>query len=285
MAVIAGSAPSLSRALAAIRQALAEGRDLAQVVIGEADVRVVPPAARPTSGLPPWPSSTRDSATCSRGWDATCRPSGPRSCAGQDARNDRLRDQFLPETWWNADLPARFEDHRPAILGQVAVGSLATDILSLHGVRPSAAIGYSMGESAALVALGAWTERDLMASRLMASPLFATELAGPCMAARRVWGLEPSEPVDWVAGIVSCDLADARGRDSRTVARLSPDPQLGRPKRWSAAIGPRCGPWWIRWAAHGSSCRWSARCTARSAEPSSRSTGPSTTCRPSVPAA
>ncbi len=207
MAVIAGSAPSLSRALVVIRQALAEGRDLSQVVIGEVDVRVVPPAARQSHVSPVafvYPGLGNVFAGMGRALSALW----PEVLRDQDARNDRLRDQFLPETWWNADLPARFEDHRPAILGQVAVGSLATDILLLHGVRPSAAIGYSMGESAALVALGAWTDRDLMASRLMASPLFATELAGPCMAARRVWGLEPSEPVDWVAGIVSCDLAD-----------------------------------------------------------------------------
>ena len=67
---------------------------------------------------------------------------------------------------------------------------------------PDAAIGYSLGESAALVALRAWTDRDEMLRRLRSSPLFQTELAGPCDAARRVWGIPPAEPVDWVAGIV-----------------------------------------------------------------------------------
>ena len=37
-----------------------------------------------------------------------------------------------------------------------------------------------------------------------ASPLFRTELAGPCDAAHRAWGLAEGEPVDWVAGIVPC---------------------------------------------------------------------------------
>ena len=41
----------------------------------------------------------------------------------------------------------------------------------------------------------------------MASPLFATELAGTCEAARRFWNLQPGEPVDWVAGIVPCSSA------------------------------------------------------------------------------
>ena len=52
--------------------------------------------------------------------------------------------------------------------------------------------------------MGAWTRRDLLARELKSSPLFATELAGPCLAARRVWRLEESEPVGWTAGIVSC---------------------------------------------------------------------------------
>jgi acyl transferase domain-containing protein/3-hydroxymyristoyl/3-hydroxydecanoyl-(acyl carrier protein) dehydratase len=125
----------------------------------------------------------------------------------QDARNRRLRDQFVPGVFWDAAEFPRFEDHRTPILGQVAVGSLVTDILAFLGVRPDAAIGYSMGESAALVALGAWEDRDELADRLRRSPLFATELAGPCHAARRAWGLSDGEPADWLAGIVPCPAA------------------------------------------------------------------------------
>ena len=70
------------------------------------------------------------------------------------------------------------------------LGSLTTDLFRRLGVSPDAAIGYSMGESAALVSLGAWTDRDEMTRRLMASPLFATELAGTCLAAQAL--LEPA---------------------------------------------------------------------------------------------
>ena len=35
-----------------------------------------------------------------------------------------------------------------------------TDVLRGLGIVPDAAIGYSLGESAALVALRAWTDRD-----------------------------------------------------------------------------------------------------------------------------
>ncbi len=53
-----------------------------------------------------------------------------------------------------------------------------------------------------MFALRAWTERDEMRGRIHASPLFRTELAGPCEAARRAWGLAEGEPADWVAGVV-----------------------------------------------------------------------------------
>ena len=84
----------------------------------------------------------------------------------QDAENRSLRDQLAPEVWWNSEPPRKFADHRAPILGQVAVGSLVTDILLGLGIAPDAAIGYSMGESAALVALRAWTDRDELADRL-----------------------------------------------------------------------------------------------------------------------
>ncbi len=79
---------------------------------------------------------------------------------------------------------------------------MVSDLLRGFGVEPVAAIGYSLGESAALFALRAWTGRDEILRRMEQSPLFATELAGPCDAARRAWGLAEGEPVDWVAGVV-----------------------------------------------------------------------------------
>ncbi|MGO9463395.1 MAG: hypothetical protein ACLQVF_04440 [Isosphaeraceae bacterium] len=121
-----------------------------------------------------------------------------------DAESGTLRDQLEPALWWGRELPPVFPDHRAPIVGSVWVGSLVTEILRGFGVYPRAAIGYSMGESTALVALRAWTDRDLLLSRIRTSPLFEIDLAGPCEAARRHWELGPTEPVDWVAGVVSC---------------------------------------------------------------------------------
>ncbi len=120
----------------------------------------------------------------------------------QEAETRSLRDQFAPEVWWDPSQPHWSADHRVRILSQVALGSLVTDILRGLGITPDAAIGYSMGEAAALVALRAWRDRDELADRLRTSPLFATELVGPCDAARRAWGIPPGQPVNWAAGIV-----------------------------------------------------------------------------------
>lgn len=128
----------------------------------------------------------------------------------QESETRYLRDQLAPDVWWNGPLPSAFADHRVPILGQVSLGSLVTDILRSLGVNPDAAVGYSMGESAALVSLRAWRHRDEMFVRLRTSSLFESELAGPFDAARRVWGIPPTDPVEWMAGIVPRSVEDVR---------------------------------------------------------------------------
>ncbi len=93
-------------------------------------------------------------------------------------------------------------DTREKIIAQVALGGLTTDLVRMFGVQPDTAIGYSLGESAALFALRAWTDRDVMLRAINASTLFAGDLTGPYDAARRAWKLRPDEPVEWTAGLV-----------------------------------------------------------------------------------
>ena len=76
----------------------------------------------------------------------------------QDEQNECLRDQLDPGVWWSEKLPEASGDHRTAILGSVSASSLVTDVLRHLGLQPAAAIGYSLGETAALIALRAWTE-------------------------------------------------------------------------------------------------------------------------------
>ncbi|WP_406694715.1 beta-ketoacyl synthase N-terminal-like domain-containing protein [Singulisphaera sp. Ch08] len=126
----------------------------------------------------------------------------PEVLRGQDQETGFLRSQFSPETFWNGDLSQPFADQRAPILGQVSLGGMVSDLLRGFGVEPRATIGYSLGESSALFALRGWTERDEMLRRIQTSPLFRTELAGPCEAARRTWALAEDAPADWLAGIV-----------------------------------------------------------------------------------
>ncbi len=134
----------------------------------------------------------------------------------QDGETQRLRDQILPEVFWDSphsgsrSIESIAQKHRTLILGQVAFGTIVSDVLHSLGVEPHAAIGYSLGESSANFALRAWTERDEMLRRLLASPLFVSDLAGECNAARKAWNLSPSESVDWIAGIVPAPAEQVR---------------------------------------------------------------------------
>jgi PfaB family protein len=132
----------------------------------------------------------------------------PEVLRAQDAEIRYLRDQLDPAIWWNGGIAQSANDPQALILGQISIGSLVSDVLRGLAVAPTAAIGYSMGESAALVALRAWTDRDELLLRLRGSPLFRVELAGPCNAARQVWRLPAGEPVDWIAGIVPRSAED-----------------------------------------------------------------------------
>ncbi len=128
----------------------------------------------------------------------------------QDRESGFLKSQMKSGTFWNADPPERFDDHRPPIFGQVTLGTVVADLLRSLGVEPSASIGHSLGETTALFALRAWTTRDAMYREFASSPLFGSDLAGPCDAARAAWNLPQAEPVDWVAAIVAASPDRAR---------------------------------------------------------------------------
>ena len=119
----------------------------------------------------------------------------------QDGENERLCSQFVAPIFWDG-APEQVADARQKIFAQVALTGLTTDLLGMFGVRPDAAIGYSLGESAALFALRAWIDRDRMLQAMNASTLFAGDLTGSCDAAGKAWRLPAGEPVAWTAGLV-----------------------------------------------------------------------------------
>jgi PfaB family protein len=122
----------------------------------------------------------------------------------QDAENLLLRAQFQPELFWNGAPSSRInDDHRAVIFGQVATGCAVSDLVQRFGIHPAAVIGYSLGESAGLFSQRAWHDRDAMYGRMKDSTLFTDDLAGECRAARRAWGLEEDETVNWSLGVVA----------------------------------------------------------------------------------
>ncbi len=127
----------------------------------------------------------------------------------QGLENERLRDQVLPEFFWDDVDPASIRDNHPALLqGQTSMCAISSDVLRLLGFRPSASIGYSLGEMAGITAFRIWRSRDEMMDRMNSSTLFTHDLAGECRAAAEVWGTDG--PVDWLIGVIPCPASRVR---------------------------------------------------------------------------
>lgn len=126
-----------------------------------------------------------------------------------ERENLRLASQFAGgEFWSRGDL--REKTPQNLILSQVWLGSFVSDLLQHVGVMPKAVLGYSLGETTALLATRTWTDRDQLLSRMQESPLFIEQLASDRSAARKVWKLGPTEPCDWQAGVVNRSAAEVR---------------------------------------------------------------------------
>ncbi|MEV8397671.1 beta-ketoacyl synthase N-terminal-like domain-containing protein [Streptomyces niveus] len=88
----------------------------------------------------------------------------------------------------------------------------------LLGLRPDAALGYSSGESAALVALGAWPDASGLYDATRDSGLFTTELTGELRAVRRHWERLGVEGGHWSSYLVSAPLDAVRAELAVEVA-------------------------------------------------------------------
>ncbi|RKZ66365.1 MAG: 3-hydroxyacyl-[acyl-carrier-protein] dehydratase FabA [Candidatus Parabeggiatoa sp. nov. 3] len=62
-------------------------------------------------------------------------------------------------------------------------------------IQPQAAFGYSQGElSGMMYALGVWRDNKMLTESLPSSPLYQTQLTGPCFAAHQFWKLPLNLP-------------------------------------------------------------------------------------------
>lgn len=114
------------------------------------------------------------------------------------------------EGWQHDSLKNLASDTHKMMFSQVTFAMLSTDIVRYLGIEPQAAIGYSLGESAALFALRAWPERDLMYKRMEGSNLFREQLSGPCLAARRAWNIPSGSPFEWTVGLIQVPAAQVK---------------------------------------------------------------------------
>jgi len=138
----------------------------------------------------------------------------PEILRSMDAKTQQLKTQLLPDCyapwrvswepgWQKAAYEKIVSDPLNMIFGQVVHGGVVADLIKHFGIRPSAVIGYSLGESAGYFAMGMWPERGEMLQRMRKTDLFTTELAGPCNAARKVWNVAPDEDVNWCVAVVN----------------------------------------------------------------------------------
>lgn len=127
----------------------------------------------------------------------------PEAMRRQERENRWLKDQYRPELIWHSASTANLlSDHKAMIFGQVALGTALCDLLEIFGIRPSASLGYSLGESAALFGLRAWLDRDEMLQRMDAATLFGSDLVAPFDAARRAWNIPAGTAVPWISGVI-----------------------------------------------------------------------------------
>ncbi|MDB1088788.1 beta-ketoacyl synthase N-terminal-like domain-containing protein [Streptomyces sp. ACA25] len=103
----------------------------------------------------------------------------------------------------------------PGVFGQIwAVAELALlhTVFSREvlGLRPDAALGYSSGESTALVALGAWPDASGLYEATRDSGLFTTELTGELRAVRRYWQRRGIQGSQWSSYLVGAPLEAVR---------------------------------------------------------------------------
>lgn len=134
----------------------------------------------------------------------------PTILAEHEAKTAKLTAQLRPDLSWTADTATQDADPRGLLLAHVALGTFASDALRSLGVVPRAAIGYSLGETSALFAMGVWTDRDEILARVEQSSLFVRDLLGPCDLARRAWDLDAQIPVEWRVGVLACTVDEVR---------------------------------------------------------------------------
>lgn len=97
------------------------------------------------------------------------------------------------------------------IFGVTALAALHTRLTrDTLGLLPQAAIGYSSGESTALVALGAWPDAAALYADACAGELFTRDVTGEHRAARTVWQRLGITGRRWATHVVNAPVNEVR---------------------------------------------------------------------------
>ncbi|QQC92399.1 beta-ketoacyl synthase N-terminal-like domain-containing protein [Streptomyces alfalfae] len=97
------------------------------------------------------------------------------------------------------------------------------------GIQPRATVGYSSGESNALIALGAWSRLGQFVTQTHASPLFNGRLTEPFHTVNEYWRRQGLPPGQWAGYLVYAD-------PTAVEAALADEPQADL----MAVNAPRC---------------------------------------------
>jgi PfaB family protein len=131
-----------------------------------------------------------------------------------DAQTRQLKTQLVPQCYvpwrvsWEPGWQKQAYDNIVAdplhmIFGPVVHSGLVANLMAHFAIRPSAVIGYSLGESAGYFAMGVWPERGEMLQRMRKTDLFSHQLAGPCAALRNAWNVPAHAEVNWCVAVVN----------------------------------------------------------------------------------
>jgi len=209
LTLVAGDTDRLDRWIADAAAAVTDGREVN--MNGPGGICYSPhPVGRQAPAAFVFPGSGNHYAGMGRGIGVRW----PEILQAMDADTLHLKTQMIPSCYmpWRTSWTPGWEQDAETIIasdplnmifGQVVHGGVMSDLIRSFGIEPSACIGYSLGESAGLFALGAWPERGRMLERMRHTDLFSTQLAGPCLSARAAWHVAPDEPFHWCTAVVN----------------------------------------------------------------------------------
>ncbi|MGZ5051726.1 MAG: beta-ketoacyl synthase N-terminal-like domain-containing protein [Methylobacter sp.] len=146
-----------------------------------------------------------------------------------DGLADRLKNPAAAAAWAYTDNDSRAKLPFYQLAGSSFLCQLHTQLSrELLGLKPSASIGLSSGETNAMFAFGVWQDIDGLFTDINASGLYTEALAERFDAVRGHWGLAADAPLDWENYRVRFDaaeLAAAVAKTSRVYLTIINSPQ------------------------------------------------------------